>query len=143
MDAGIRAGRWWPRWVMESNFGLGGITFYTYPPLAYWAGALVRLAGLTSADTLALAVMLWRLVFLLGCFLWLRRHVPPGTALAAAALAALLPYPAVVNPWIRFAYAEVAGAAILPFLLLALERVAESRDGRGLPAWRWPSPRWR
>ena len=38
-----------------------------------------------------------------------------------------------VNPWIRFAYAEVAGAAILPFLLLAIERVAKGRDGRVLP----------
>lgn len=135
MDAGWSAGRFWPRWVMESNFGLGGMTFYTYPPFGYWAGAaLRRLTGLDIPGTLSLAVMLWRLVFLLGCFLWLRRHVAPGAALAAAALAALLPYPAVVNPWIRFAYAEVAGAAILPFLLLALERVAEYRDGRGLPA---------
>jgi hypothetical protein len=135
MDAGWSAGRLWPRWVMESNFDLGGITFYTYPPVGYWAGAaLRRTTRLDIAGTLSLAVMLWRLVFLLGCFLWLRRHVAPGAALAAAALAALLPYPAVVNPWIRFAYAEVAGAAILPFLLLALERVAESRDGRGLPA---------
>ena len=135
MDAGWSAGRLWPRWVMESNFGLGGITFYTYPPVGYWAGAaLRRVTGLDIPGTLSLAVMLWRLVFLLGCFLWLRRHVAPGAALAAAALAALLPYAAVVNPWIRFAYAEVAGAAILPFLLLALERVAESRDGRGLPA---------
>ncbi|TDH61309.1 hypothetical protein E2C06_17555 [Dankookia rubra] len=135
MDAGWSAGRLWPRWVMETNFGLGGITFYTYPPVGYWAGALLRrVTGLDIPGTLALAVMLWRLVFLLGCFLWLRRHVAPGAALAAAALAALLPYPAVVNPWIRFAYAEVAGAAILPFLLLALERVAEGRDGRGMPA---------
>ena len=43
MDAAWSAGRLWPRWVMESNFGLGGITFYTYPPLGYWAGA--RCAG--------------------------------------------------------------------------------------------------
>lgn len=135
MDTAWSAGRLWPRWIMESNFGFGGITFYTYPPLGYWAGALLRrISGLDIPGTLALAVMLWRLVFLLGCFLWLKRHVPAGAALTAAALAALLPYPAVVNPWIRFSYAEVAGAAILPFLLLALERVAESRDGRGLPA---------
>ena len=77
--------RFWPRWVMESNFGLGGITFYTYPPLGYWAGALLRrVSGLDIPGTLALAVMLWRLVFLLGCYLWLRRHVAPGAALAAA-----------------------------------------------------------
>ena len=85
------------------------------------------------ADTLALTMALWRLVFLGGCFLWLRRHVPPAAALTAAALAALLPYPALVNPWIRFSYAEMAGAAMLPFLLLAIERAAESRDGRGVP----------
>lgn len=134
MEAGILEGRWWPRWVMETNFGLGGITFYIYPPLSYWAAAAVRLAtGLPIADSLALAMGLWRLVFLGGCFLWLRRHVPAGAALAAAALAALLPYPALVDPWIRFSYAEVAAAAMLPFLLLAIERAAESRDGRGIP----------
>ncbi|MDN3565831.1 hypothetical protein ACFQY5_10755 [Paeniroseomonas aquatica] len=134
MDAGISEGRWWPRWVMETNFGLGGITFFTYPPMGYWIAALVRRAtGLNIADTLAVTMTLWRLVFLGGCFLWLRRHVPPAAALAAAALAALLPYPALVNPWIRFSYAEVAGAAMLPFLLLAIERAAESRDGRGIP----------
>ena len=134
METGIREGRWWPRWVMETNFGLGGMTFYTYPPLGYWVAAMVRLAsGLPVADALALTVTLWRLVFLGGCFLWLRRHVPPAAALAAAALAALLPYPALVNPWIRFSYAEIAGAAMLPFLLLAIERAAESRDSRGVP----------
>ena len=134
MESGIREGRWWPRWVMETNFGLGGITFYTYPPMGYWVAAGVRIvSGLPVADSMALTMALWRLVFLGGCFLWLRRHVPPAAALAAAALAALLPYPAMVNPWIRFSYAEVAGAAMLPFLLLAIERAAESRDGRGIP----------
>jgi hypothetical protein len=134
MDSGIAAGRWWPRWVPETHWGLGGYTFYTYPPLAYWAAALLkRLSGLSVADTLALAVMLWRLGFLLGCYLWLRRHVAPAVALAAAALAALLPYAAVINPWMRFAHAEIAGSAMLPFLLIAIERAAEHRDGRGLP----------
>ncbi|MBL6455015.1 hypothetical protein JMJ55_06745 [Belnapia sp. T6] len=134
MEQGIREGRWWPRWVMDTNFGLGGITFYTYPPLGYWVAALFRIgSGLPTAEVMALSMAFWRLVFLGGCFLWLRRHVPPQAALAGAALAALLPYPALINPWIRFSYAEVAGAAMLPFLLLAIERAAESRDGRGIP----------
>ena len=133
MDAAWQAGQPWPRWVMDGNFGLGATTFYTYPPLAYWAGAaLRRLSGLGVAETLALAVALWRGVFLLGSFLWLRRHVPPPAALTAAALAALLPYPALINPWIRFAYAEIAGAALLPFLLLAIERATERRNASGI-----------
>lgn len=134
MDAGWDAGRWWPRWVPEAHWGLGGYTFYTYPPLAYWAAALLKRAtGLAVADTLALAVFLWRLLAMLGTWLWLRRHTGPAAALAAAALASLLPYAAVVNPWIRFAHAEIAGAAILPFLLLAIEWAAERRDWQGLP----------
>lgn len=133
MDAAWHAGQPWPRWVMETNFGFGGTTFYTYPPLAYWAGAALRwVSGLSIAGTLGLAVALWRGLFLLGCVLWLRRHVPPPVALAAAALAALLPYPALINPWIRFAYAEIAGTALLPFLLLAIERAAERRDMPGI-----------
>ena len=99
MDAGIAAGRWWPRWVVETNWGLGGATFYTYPPLAYWSAALLRrLTGLSIADTMAVAMALWRLLFVFGCWLWLRRHVVPAGALAAAALAALLPYAALINP---------------------------------------------
>ena len=125
----------WPRWVMDSNYGLGAATFYTYPPLAYWAGAaLRRLTGLDIPGTLGLGMALWRGVFLLGCYAWLRRHAPPGPALAAAALAGLLPYAALVNPWIRFGYAEVAGTALLPFLLLAIERACEQRREAGLPA---------
>jgi hypothetical protein len=135
MDAGIAAGRWWPRWVLETNWGLGGATFYTYPPLAYWSAALLRrLTGLSIADTLAWAMALWRLLFVFGCWLWLRRHVAPIVALAAAALAVLLPYAALINPWVRFAYAEVAGAALIPFVLIALERLVEDEDLRRLPA---------
>lgn len=134
MDNGIREGRWWPRWVMETNFGLGGLTFLTYPPVAYWVGAAVKIAsGLSVEASLTLSLALWRLAFLGGCFLWLRRHVSPGAALAAAALAAMLPYQALINPWIRFSYAEVAGAALVPFLLRAIEHTVESHDSRGIP----------
>ena len=45
--------------------------------------------------------------------------LPPAAALCGAAFAALLPYAALVNPWIRFAYAETAAAALLPALSLA------------------------
>jgi len=133
MDAGWAEGRYWPRWVLETNFGLGGGTFTTYPPLAYWAAALLRrVTGLGVEPTLALAMGLWRAGLVLTGFLWLRRHVPPGPALAGAALAALLPYAGLVNPWIRFSYAEVAGAALLPLLLLAAERTTEGRRGEGI-----------
>ena len=42
LDAAWTEGLLWPRWVMDSNYGLGATTFYTYPPVGYWAGAAVR-----------------------------------------------------------------------------------------------------
>ena len=30
-------GVFWPRWLMDTNYGLGGTTYYSYPPLAHWA----------------------------------------------------------------------------------------------------------
>jgi hypothetical protein len=114
---------------MDTNFGMGGTTFYTYPPLAFWvAAAVLHATQLPTATALALTAALWRLAYLGATFLWLRRHVAPGPALAGAALAALSPYVMVFNPWLRFAYAETAATALLPLLLIAIERVAKQRS---------------
>ncbi len=134
LNAAIGEGRWWPRWLMTANDGLGGTVFYSYPPLAYWVAALVqRGLGLGVPDGLAVTVALWRVLAVATAWVWLRRHVGPWPALAGAALGALLPYVALVNPWVRFAYSETAAAALLPLLLLALERCAEGKGGQGLP----------
>ncbi|WP_431269581.1 hypothetical protein [Dankookia sp. P2] len=118
---------------MDTDHGLGGTTYYSYPPLAHWAAAaLGRVTGLGPAPTLGLAMGLWRLLAVGTGFLWLRRHVPAGPALAGAAFAALLPYAALVDPWLRFAYSETAAIALLPLLLLALDRLAEGHRAQGL-----------
>ncbi len=122
-DVELRQGFWWPRWLHESNFGLGGPTFYFYPPLAYWAAAAVgRVADVPVPTALAAAMALWRALALATAFLWLRMHHSRGPALVGAALATLFPYSSLANPWFRFAYAEVAAAALVPLLLLAIDR---------------------
>src|SRR4051812_13245869 len=122
LSAAWAEGVFWPRWLMDTNYGLGGTTYYSYPPLAHWAAAAVAwVTGLGSAPALGLAIGLWRLLGVGTAFLWLRRHVPPGAALAGAAFGALLPYAALVDPWMRFAYGETAAIALLPLLLLALD----------------------
>ncbi len=134
-DAELRRGIWWPRWLHGGNFGLGSPTFYFYPPLAFWAAAAVgRAAELPAPAALAVATALWRALALATAFLWLRRHHDRGSALAGAALAALFPYASLVNPWLRFGYAEVAAAALVPLLLLAIDRAAAARGARSLPA---------
>lgn len=128
-------GTLWPRWLMGANHGLGGATYYTYPPLSHWvAAAVTRGLGVAEDVGVPLTMGLWRLLAVLTTWLWLRRHVPPAAALVGAAIAALLPYASLINPWIRFAFAETAAASLLPLLLLALERAAEGRRTEGLPA---------
>ncbi|TDH60854.1 hypothetical protein E2C06_19725 [Dankookia rubra] len=133
LSASWAEGVFWPRWLMDTSFGLGGTTYYSYPPLAHWAAAaLARATRLDAAPTLGLAMALWRLLAVGTAFLWLRRHVPAGPALAGATFAALLPYAALVDPWLRFAYGETAAIALLPLLLLALDRLAAGSRAQGL-----------
>lgn len=134
-DAELRQGVWWPRWLHGGNYGLGSPAFYFYPPLAYWGAALVgRVADLSAPAALAVATALWRVLSVATAYLWLRGHHGRGPALAGAALAALFPYASLVNPWLRFGYAEVAAAALLPLLLLAIDRAAAAPGVRRLPA---------
>ncbi|GGC48313.1 hypothetical protein GCM10011504_28470 [Siccirubricoccus deserti] len=144
LSAAWAEGTYWPRWLMDSNFGLGGTTFYSYPPLAFWAAAgVAATTGAGTPESLGLAMAGWRLLSVVTAALWLRRHVPARAAWAGAAFGALLPYGALVDPWVRFAYSETAAIALLPLLLMALEDLADgdaarkggpgSRTGAGIP----------
>ena len=100
LSASWASGDLWPRWLMDATFGLGGTTFYSYPPLAYWAAAaIMALTDLSAPQSLGLAIAAWRMLAVATGYLWLRRHVSPATALAGAALGVLLPYVSLVDPW--------------------------------------------
>ncbi|MBC4015135.1 hypothetical protein [Siccirubricoccus deserti] len=124
----------WPRWLLDGHGGLGAATFFADAPAAWWVAlAVKRLLRLNVQDALTLSLAGWRLLGLLTTWLWLRRHLPSRPALAGAALGALLPYGALIDPWMRFAYADTAALALLPLLLLTLEHAAERPWRQGLP----------
>jgi hypothetical protein len=134
LDESFSPGNPWPRWLTGGHGGLGAATFFTDAPGAWWVAlAVKRVLRLDVQDALALSLAGWRLLALLTTWLWLRRHVPSRPALAGAALGSLLPYGALVDPWLRFAYTETAALALLPLLLLSLERAAERPWREGLP----------
>jgi len=113
-------GIWWPRWLAEGNRGLGSPVFFFYPPGAYWAAAaLQRATGLDTAGTLLAAAMLWRVGAAALTYAWLRQQTSPRAALLATALFSLQTYNMLVNPLVRFAFAEIAGTGLMLTALLA------------------------
>ncbi|TAF03688.1 MAG: hypothetical protein EAZ77_16975 [Nostocales cyanobacterium] len=49
----IAEGIWYPRWLAGTNYGYGSPTFVFYPPLAYYIGSFLKLAGLNIEQTMA------------------------------------------------------------------------------------------
>jgi hypothetical protein len=110
-----------PGWLATLNQGFGAPLLFFYPPAGFLLGAMVQAAGVTDAATaLMLALLLARIGGLVFCYLWLRCIAPPRAALLGAAAYALFPYNTLLNPIIRFAYAEAVAAGLLPLLLLAI-----------------------
>ena len=122
------SGDLWPRWLMDAAFGLGGITFYSYPPLAYWAAAAIMAAtDLESRSSrpchrsLADACGCHRLSLASpACF----TCAGPGRGAALGVLLPTYPWWICLDPVRLLGNGEIS---LLPLLLLALERLAEGR----------------
>lgn len=130
-NAALSRGEWPPRWLPGAFQGLGAPSFYYYPPLAFQVAALVDLVTFHRLDTLV--VTAWACFLLLlasgaGLFLWLRARTGDRWALVAAVVYMLAPYHT-VDFYLRGAFAELSAAAVLPWVLLTLDRTASS--------WRW------
>jgi hypothetical protein len=112
-----------PRWSLTGNSGLGSPIFFFYPPLAYAVAELAILVrpALPDAAGIAVACAVFRIVSLLSCAAWLRRHTGAATAVLGGAIYALTPYVAFVNPEIRLAFGETAAGAFLPLAFLAVD----------------------
>lgn len=127
----LRRGDLPPRWLAGAFHGLGAPSFYFYPPLAFYVAALVDFVSLHKLETLqvtAWACFVLSLASGGGMFAWLRARAGDPWALAAAVVYMLAPYHT-VDFYVRGAFAELAAIAVLPWVLLTLDRAATS--------WRW------
>jgi len=124
----------YPRWTAASFDGLGAPTFYFYPPLPFWATALIGAAtgGLLSAGLQAkLAVLAFLALSGFAMFAWLRTRAGALASLAGALVFMAAPYH-LDDHYVRGAFAEFAAYALLPMLGLGLAACA--RGGRwGVP----------
>ena len=129
----FRAGILYPRWMPRSFDSLGSPAFYFYAPLPFWLDALV---SVVTDDALAVSyrlVVSWVLILWLSglaMHAWLKAETANGRmALVGALLYMAAPYH-LLDHYVRGAYAEFSAFALVPVVMLALNRIA------GMPAQR-------
>ncbi|WP_304280972.1 hypothetical protein [Caulobacter segnis] len=130
-NAALREGHFPPRWLAGAMAGFGASSFYFYPPLAFYAAALVGAVLPEGAHPGLILAWLDALTITasgLAMFAWLRPKTGPWTALAAAALYMLAPYHQLCV-FVRGALGETVAYIVLPLLAASLERAVRS--------WRW------
>jgi 6-pyruvoyl-tetrahydropterin synthase related domain len=127
----LRSGHLYPGWLAESNNGFGDASFRFYPPALYYLLAATRaLSGNWYAGTVATFASL-SMIGALGMYLWAREFTSSQTAMWAGIFYAVAPYH--VNQLFQAVMlAEFAGAAVLPFAFLFVERVCRYRRAKDI-----------
>ncbi len=118
----LRQGVWFPRWAPDLAYGFGYPLFNYYPPLTYYAGALLHAFGLSIADSLLGVYVLAWILALTGAYALMRLRRGPDGALLAAAAYGLAPY-LYFNALARGALPETLGLGLLPWMLWAFGRL--------------------
>jgi hypothetical protein len=108
--------------------GLGGINFKYYPPYVYAPASLLWLAGVPAYRALVLAVLLSFWVSGLGLYAWARRFLSRRAALLSGGVYVLASYH-LQDLYFRFAYAELWGLALAPWVFWSATDAARRSGG--------------
>lgn len=117
----------YPRWLRDISWGLGGPNFLFYPPVAFFASALLSpFAGsdIHGWHSLGMSATLGMFLSGLGAFLWLKTMTSQHIAVLVASIYMALPYHLGVDLYYRAAYAEYWSFAWMPFILFFTQRLA-------------------
>ena len=126
----LESGQFPPRWLHGAFNGMGAPSFYFYPPLFFYAAALVDLVipGSNHMTIIAWTTLALTVGSGLTMFAWLRSKAGDAWALIGAVIYLLAPYH-LLNLYVRGSVGETMGYLTLPLLALGLERAARS--------WAW------
>lgn len=139
LDQGLRQGQLYVRWVDILGFNFGYPLFNFYPPLMYYSAELFRLVGMSYINAVKAVLMVGYIAGAWGMFLLMHQALSQEHKAgkldsiltdAAAGVSAVLytyfTYHAVLV-YVRGAFAEFTGMAVLPFALWSLERLRQNR----------------
>jgi hypothetical protein len=124
--AGLARGNFYPRWMPESDAGLGTPVFYFYPPLAFYLTAALSFAGLSTYASLIAVFGIGFAGSGIACWHWLKGR--SNHPLLAAAFFMAAPYH-IFNYTDRRALAESLAIALIPIIAIGLRRISEGRGG--------------
>jgi hypothetical protein len=124
---------WWqgesyPRWLPEENAGLGGPSFFFYPPLASFASVpfwpLVQASDPHGWRVIGLSCLLSIFLSGVASYFWCRTFASTTAALFGAIIYIVQPYHLAVNLYTRGAAGELWGNVWPPLVLLSIHYMA-------------------
>ncbi len=125
LDHLLRHGYFFSRWAPDLAYGYGFPLFNFYAPLSYYFAEIFRLVGMDFAPALLATFAAFILVAGLGMYAWAADAFGQRAGLVAAAAYVTAPY-LLYNVYHRGALAEVLAMALMPAILWAMTRLAQS-----------------
>lgn len=122
----IRSGEFFPSWSSEENLGYGSVGLRFYPPLFHVLLGLTR--NLTGKWDLAMAVvvMLFTIVRLIGVYFWAQEFIGPRDSLFAASISVLMPFH-LSQIYTSALYTQFCAASVLPLAFYFVTRICRGR----------------
>ena len=110
------------RWAGDLNFRFGTPVFIFNYPLPYYFATFFHSIGLNLGDSFKLVLGVSFIVSGVGFFLWLSKLVHKEAAFVGALLFGLAPYH-FLDVFVRGAFGETVGLAIVPFVFWQIEKI--------------------
>ncbi len=129
LDTAIRHGDLWPRYVPTLLYGYGEPLFNYYSPVSLYLPEILHLVGLRFQDALLLGLILYVLIGTGGAYKFGEGWGGPLMGIGTAVAYTYAPY-ILQNLLERGAVGEVAGLALLPWVLWAFHRLALTHQRR-------------
>ena len=129
LDQGLRQGYLYPRWVDGLGFGFGYPLYNFYPPLVYYLAESFHLLGFSLIWSIKLVFIFGFYLGAVGIYLLVKKLTNRISGFLSATLYTYFFYHAVLI-YVRGALAEFFSLAILPFIFLTLENLANETNWR-------------
>lgn len=124
--AQLWGGDLYPRWLQNLDMGLGGPSFFFYPPTPFFITSLFQPIFASQPHSwyvLGLSVALALMLSGVAAYAWLRETVDDRSASIAAILYMAMPYHFAIDIFLRGAFGEIWSFVWMPLILLAAQRL--------------------